>query len=412
MLIAASCSNDFTEQVNQGAEIGFNASVGGPTRATEVVLSTLGDFKVHAHSVSHNGDIYETPLIDNMTAKKSQTVENLWALDGAQVYWPSDVPSIKTWAYYPADLTGVTMNYANQNIANYSPKKSADAANKNDGAVQQDVLVAYTNAERSNGTSIDVTFKHALCHVGVYAKKGTSGNKNVFIKGAWIVNVKSSNTLAFDTDKSVWSWNTFADDATKTVYGYEFPDGAELHSADRPLLSVNNANSSLMLLPQKLDKWDLASTDKEVNAAKGAYIVLLCRVEAVHEGTIHDGGTDDGIKIEDGKHIHQMFPYTKNFDENEYGYTCVPIDTEWKMGKKYIYTLEFCGAHSGAGIYPPTADIVASLPSSNGEFKYIQTLPDGKKIGDAVLDNPISFKVKVDVWGTDDEWTEGNVGMQ
>lgn len=165
MLIAASCSNDFTEQVNQGAEIGFNASVGGPTRATEVVLSTLGDFKVHAHSVSHNGDIYETPLIDNMTAKKSQTVENLWALDGAQVYWPSDVPSIKTWAYYPADLTGVTMNYANQNIANYSPKKSADAANKNDGAVQQDVLVAYTNAERSNGTSIDVTFKHALCHV-------------------------------------------------------------------------------------------------------------------------------------------------------------------------------------------------------------------------------------------------------
>ena len=64
-----------------------------------------------------------------------------------------------------------------------------------------------------------------------------------------------------------------------------------------------------------------------------------------------------------------------------------------------------------AGIYPPTADIVASLPSSNGEFKYIQTLPDGKKIGDAVLDNPISFKVKVDVWGADDEWTEGNVGM-
>ncbi len=40
MLIAASCSNDFTEQVNQGTEIGFNASVGGPTRATEVVLST------------------------------------------------------------------------------------------------------------------------------------------------------------------------------------------------------------------------------------------------------------------------------------------------------------------------------------------------------------------------------------
>ena len=300
MLIAASCSNDFTEQVNQGAEIGFNASVGGPTRATEVVLSTLGDFKVHAHSVSHNGDIYETPLIDNMTAKKSQTVENLWALDGAQVYWPSDVPSIKTWAYYPADLTGVTMNYANQNIANYSPKKSADAANKNDGAVQQDVLVAYTNAERSNGTSIDVTFKHALCHVGVYAKKGISGNKKVFIKGAWIVNVKSSNTLAFDTDKSAWSWNNFADDATKTVYGYEFSDGVELHSADRPLLSVNNANSSLMLLPQKLDKWDLASTDKEVNAAKGAYIVLLCRVEALHEGSIHHGATDYGIKIEDG----------------------------------------------------------------------------------------------------------------
>ena len=104
MLIAASCSNDFTEQVNQGAEIGFNASVGGPTRATEVVLSTLGDFKVHAHSVSHNGDIYETPLIDNMTAKKSQTLENLWALDGAQVYWPLTCPRSRRGPIIPPTL--------------------------------------------------------------------------------------------------------------------------------------------------------------------------------------------------------------------------------------------------------------------------------------------------------------------
>jgi hypothetical protein len=70
----------------------------------------------------------------------------------------------------------------------------------------------------------------------------------------------------------------------------------------------------------------------------------------------------------------------------------VPIDTDWKAGKKYVYNLEFCGVSSGAGLYPPT--VTEPFPLEN----VVTTLPDGKNIGDPVLDDPISFTVTVDDW--------------
>ena len=70
----------------------------------------------------------------------------------------------------------------------------------------------------------------------------------------------------------------------------------------------------------------------------------------------------------------------------------MPINTEWQPGKKYIYNLEFCGTSSGAGLYPPT--VTAPFPLDN----VITDRPDGKEIGDKVLDDPISFTVEVGSW--------------
>lgn len=72
------------------------------------------------------------------------------------------------------------------------------------------------------------------------------------------------------------------------------------------------------------------------------------------------------------KHVHQMFPLKDNettFNENLYGYVCVPISTEWLPGKKYIYTLEFCGQESGAGIYPPEDDMTDLGLPTGGDGK-------------------------------------------
>ncbi len=63
-------------------------------------------------------------------------------------------------------------------------------------------------------------------------------------------------------------------------------------------------------------------------------------------------------------------------------------------GKKYVYTLEFCGRNSGAGVYPPEP-----LPDGIPEG---EKRPDDKRPGDPVLDDPITFSVTVSDWVSND----------
>ena len=80
------------------------------------------------------------------------------------------------------------------------------------------------------------------------------------------------------------------------------------------------------------------------------------------------------------------------------------------MGKRYEYALDICGAASGAGVYPPelTDAVINSLIPSSMDRKYIiTTRPEGKNVGDPVLDEPIKFNVTVSEWKTGDTWTNG-----
>ena len=161
--------------------------------------------------------------------------------------------------------------------------------------------------------------------------------------------------------------------------------------------------------------------------------MLLCRVELRHDGSTHSGddGANDDVFIDNdnNKHYHQQFPVNKDhkYNEKEYGFVCVPItapvttvdDIEvkgWQMGTKYKYTLDICGAASGAGIYPPDFNqniYNKLLPSGYADYLTIGTrLTDTdadnnpiKNVGDPVLDSEIKFTVSVNEWG---EWISGN----
>lgn len=76
---------------------------------------------------------------------------------------------------------------------------------------------------------------------------------------------------------------------------------------------------------------------------------------------------------------------------DKYAYSAVAIDTNWLPGKKYTYTLTFCGKDGGAGRVDPNPD--PSLPTP---------LP-GKEGGELILGNPIKFTVTVDDWSTAEE---------
>ncbi|WP_300901811.1 fimbrillin family protein [uncultured Bacteroides sp.] len=417
-LFAASCSNDEIEQVNRGTEITFNTAV---TRAAVETTASLKEFKVWAQSVGYEG----TMLIDGQVAKK-QTAggQNYFKIDDP-IYWPSDIAQINFWAVSPKDIN-INMDQTTK-VIKFTPDSIPSK--------QKDLIVAYTPALRSVGTNVNLNFNHALSQIIVKAKRGEVHKDNngkdetkaVTIKGAWIVNVLPTGELSFvnDEKKHYMQWNDLK--GTKCYYGNVFNTPVNLtgHDAHNVLAetpaekdSVPANGNNLMLVPQQLSKWDLDSEDKTTNNKQGAYILFLCRVTAEHQGSTHSSGTKTTGGVQEGNntHTHQLFPYTGNYDNEEYGFSCIPINTTWEPGKKYIYTLEFCGPTSGAGIYPPQTDVDNIWKALGENKKYIKTIPKTpgaddkqKTVGDPVLDQPIRFTVEVESW---EEWTDGNMGMK
>lgn len=392
LAFAASCSDDVTEEINSGPEISFTTRM---SRAEHIFSSVtdLDEFVVYAEA-----DGYDGLFINGETAKKTDAT-GTYTYNMANTYrWPSGSQTIEFWAFAPSDLTGANIAGSHKAvITGFQPAKYTDAE-RNSGKSHKDLIVAYTNAKKSaSGNGVELNFKHTLSQIELKAKLGT-GSKNPYsvkLKGAWFVNVWGKGDLAFDKDEeNNFKW--VSDGTTKSTYGRCFENPMILDYTESSLLAADAGfdNSSLMVIPQTLPEWD---------AAAPAYILLLCRVEVTHSGSEHTG--EDYVKDDGANHIHQMFPTPdedKSFNENLYGYVCVPLndgkDMAWEAGKKYVYTLEFCGENSGAGLYPPTNDD-SELPSA-------PEIPDGKKPGDPVLDNPIKFTVKVDDWTNG--WGENN----
>ena len=73
----------------------------------------------------------------------------------------------------------------------------------------------------------------------------------------------------------------------------------------------------------------------------------------------------------------------------KYAFSAVPIDTNWEPGKKYTYTLNFCGDNGGGGQVDPDPD--PTDPDVDPD-------PTDDDPGDPILGKPIYFTVTVDDW--------------
>lgn len=419
LLLTTACSDDRTELVNTGHEITFHTSV---SRAAGLTTGNLLDFQVWAYSgVSAN------PFINGLKASRPNTSATSFTLP-YPIYWPSEFNTLDFWGFAPSPADNgytVTLDETNKkvSIANFAPAKAKTV----DGVLatkdQLDLIIAGKRANRTEVTGgIALQFKHALSQIVINAQRGsTDGNHhNVKIKGAWVVNAKGQGSLKISdaitdnnfNDDYVFSWTSLSE---PTVYGSEFTSEVNLIGTDKHALLSTAANTDLLLLPHNkanVAKWT-PTGDNDTNGGNQAYILILCRVEAVHSGALHNGATDNSVYSDGTNHYHQLFPVTNAWSDTEYGYTCVPIDINWEPGKRYEYNLTFCGPNSGAGIYPPQGSLSNSLlPTNTG---YITNRPDTKKPGDPVLDNPISFTVTVSDWvdaaSGESGWTGGNVNM-
>lgn len=401
----ASCANDELQEAYQGEEIGFTTRV---SRATETRLDNLDGFYVYADAVG-----YPKLYIDGVKATKNKTVGNAAYDLENKFIWPMDVNTIRFWAYGPTDIKDLpafepVFTPTSQALKDF--KVETDI--KNAGKYHKDLVVAYTEATRESATGMRVSlnFHHALSQIAIRIKKGAGfeSGRVVKIKGAWLMNVHSKGSLAFSNDPQFDNHMSWSTSTPLANYGRELEKPSDLQNPAGITVISNESGgneTSLMVLPQTFVKYNFEESAAKLENpvatnisnynTSGTYIMVLCRVETKHDFPA-TGTESDAIGNYNGYHVHQLFPITKDssgnlvYNEEAYGYTCVPISGTWEPGKKYIYTLEFCGKDSGAGVYPPDSNPEGFPPGTDR--------PEDKDPGDPVLENPISFSVTVSDW--------------
>lgn len=355
----SSCSKDEVVDVNNGNAIAFRASLDKAiSRSNVTLLSNLNAFNVTAIGNDKN---YFTNLA--VTSSDGQN----WST-ALTYYWPSF--NLSFFAYAPQNAAGGTVSITNEEkkITSFSPNKTV--------AEQKDLLIAYNTGNRASNENLGVAlnFKHALSQIEVKAKCLNS-NIKVEVLGVRVVNAATTADFTFPEDGATTSETLLPQNKWSNRSGNEVPGNAYTIKGSKPIELTEEAQSlmfgdnNFLLIPQKLTAW---TNDTEKT---GAYLSVMCRIYNV----------DGGSKL-------LLYPLATSSDEktDKYGLSAVAINADWLPGKKYTYTLTFCGSDSGAGRIDPNPD--TTDPTID-----LTPVPEGKG-GDLILGKPIKFTVTVDNW--------------
>ena len=365
----SSCSNDKVMDEVEGSAISFRTSLDRlQTRGTVKTLANLGSFNVTA--ITSGNETYFTDVTVSSTDNG-----NSWATTG-NYYWPGK--NLQFFGYAPTSGIGtVTINGTTKQIADFSP--AANVAN------QVDLLASTSKAQSSEDVAMN--FKHILSQISVKAK---CSNDDVTIKvlGVKLGNIGSKGTFTFPTTETVtegFTWNTpwnLSDAVTASYMVGAKSDGSAVTLESETAQSIMSEN--FFLIPQTLTAWDGSTTNS------GAYIGVLCNIKVAN-------GNNAG---EDYKTV-QIYPN----ETDKYAFAAIPINTTWEPGKKYVYTLDFCGTGTtttgGCGKVSPDQTAPSGCGVSSTITNEIDATGITKNVGDDIFGGAIKFSVTVEDWGTE-----------
>jgi len=353
----ASCTNDDVVDVNKGGGISFRASLDKARTKAVTTLSNLGAFNVTAIG---NGSNYFTNL--GVTSSDNGLT---WAT-ASIYYWPSY--GLSFFAYAPQTPGGtVGINNSGKSIIGFSPEQNV--------AAQKDLVIAYNTGTKAvnEGPGVPLNFKHALSQIQVMAKCSNEKIK-IEVLGVRMVNAATTADFTFPETETAAAyvlgqsqWANWSGQNGGSTNDYYIKGTTPVTLADT-VRSIMFGDDNFMLVPQQLTKWVGSShTDKT-----GAYLSVLCRIYSL------DGSNET---------LPYPQPTATDNKDGKYAFSAIGIDTNWEPGKKYIYTLNFCGSGGGTGQGDPDPDVDPDVD------------PDpGVDPGDPVLGGPIFFTVTVDDW--------------
>lgn len=221
-----------------------------------------------------------------------------------------------------------------------------------------------------------MNFKHALSQIVVNAKCSNDKIK-IEVLGVKLVNAAAKADFAFPEAVTNTGY-TLPQGQWSNLSEKDDPSKAYMIRGDAPLTLTADAQSimfgdnNLMLIPQQLTAWN------GTVATAGAYLSVLCRIYSL------DGGNETLLYPE---------PTSTDDKSGKYAFSAIGINTNWEPGKKYTYTLNFCGDGGGGKIDPTPTD-----PTKPTDPTVDPTPIDDGKGGDPILGKPIKFTVTVDDW--------------
>ena len=332
--LAVSCQEGETALNLSDRNISIGASLGGfvvespssnasegiyrvSTRAIETNPSTLDGFYLSSFQTNGGNYMKDVPY---------SKVNGNWCADDGKFFWPVE-GDLHFYGYAPK-VPGVsgslTLDSEKQALEGFSPASTATK--------QKDFIYAYSkgslNGNSSSGLSMD--FKHALTEITV-AAKNDSPDYTVGVTGVRIGNVKGKGTFTFPAvggtnNEGFWSLSNETSD--NVSYETSWTD-ASLLGSSASMMDVSN--EAFMLLPQQLVKEEKAS-DK-------AYIALKVDINATS-----------------GQNLYNGWAY-------------IGIDTDWKMGKRYDYTLDFTNGAGQQENGDPVLVVIKGTSNSSNSFK-------------------------------------------
>ena len=346
------CSKDEVMKVNNGKRLFFRVSMDNVlTRSNEVSRVNLKSFEVAA--IGDGKNFFSTPVTSSDNGESWKT--------SSTYYWP-EYP-LEFFAFSPANICTVDITPDHQKIIGFTPASSVKD--------HKDLVIACNTGDKTNESEgVPLNFKHALSQIYVQAKCPNDKIK-IEVLGLKIVNVATCGDFTFPTQETDSQY--MLEQGLWSVKEANKPENAYMTKGDKAITlegkpkSILFSDNSFMLLPQQLTGWDGSA------AKTGAYLSVLCRISSLNN-------TEET----------QLFPATAS----KYGFTAVAIDTNWKPGYKYVYTLEFCGEGGGAGKMDPN-------PTNPTDPQDPDVDPIPGTPGKPILGKPIKFTVEVEQWQTE-----------
>ena len=376
----SSCSSEETTDVAKSTAISFRPTVGFNSRGAELNGTNFNDMWVYAY------DLKATEGTGNGFEGEKFTKQGVTNdfLPDTPLFWQAG-SELRFFAINPVKNDWHRTLTIDKNSASFS-----NVTIPNNIEDQKDLVIGSVTAQANShmdGNGVGLTLNHILSQINF---KAVNTNKRLtyHIAAIRIVHAKNSDSYTFNPAQSqtgVWTGNPTGDVTYELDFknnpivldGTKKTDGAtEADNYDRTTAFLTHAGHGAMLVPQSLTPWNGAEVvENTAPFDGGSYIALLVNV-----------------RFTNGTYV---YPKKANGDE-DYGWIAIPLPknnaggdkAEWKMGNKYIYTLNLS---EGCGKVAP------ENPNPDGG----KVEPDGAtdpKPGANIFGKPIKFTVTLAPW--------------